>query len=104
MQYILFPQQTTSVRISPKKNPSRLKTKTQNRKPKSKTEPAFFERMDEDEEPRPGNFDRAWNDPPLFSYKANGQPPTTGPKLNKRVMYPVTAAGNSCFLSNSIVL
>ena len=47
--------------------------------------------MDGDEEPRPGNFDRAWNDPPLFNYKTNGQPPTAGPKLNKRVTYPATA-------------
>ena len=47
--------------------------------------------MDGDEEPRPGNFDRAWNDPPLFNYKTNGQPPTTGPKLNKRVTYSATA-------------
>jgi hypothetical protein len=46
--------------------------------------------MDGDEEPRPGNFDRAWNDPPLFNYKANAQPPTNGSKLNKRVNYPAT--------------
>jgi hypothetical protein len=40
----------------------------------------------EDEEPRPGNFDRAWNDPPLFSYKSTSQGPN---KLNKRVNHPV---------------
>ena len=41
---------------------------------------------DQKEEPRPGNFDRAWNDPPLFSYKPAAQGPN---KLNKRVMHPV---------------
>lgn len=60
--------------------------------------------MDGEEEPRPGNFDRAWNDPPLFSYK--GDAPTAGGlKLNKRVMYPSSpvqppssgeASSNSC--------
>ena len=35
----------------------------------------------------PGNFDRAWNDPPLFSYSASGQ--TGAPsRLNKRVAFP----------------
>ena len=36
----------------------------------------------------PGNFDRAWNDPPLFSYSAaSGQTVTTN-RLNKRVAFP----------------
>jgi len=40
----------------------------------------------------PGNFDRAWNDPPLFSYNesSNQQAQTTGLKLNKRVGFPTT--------------
>jgi hypothetical protein len=45
--------------------------------------------MDGEEEPRPGNWDRAWNDPPLFSYKADSKPPAAGLKLNKRVHHPV---------------
>ena len=53
--------------------------------------------MEGDEEPRPGNFDRAWNDPPLFNYKTNGQPPTAGLKLNKRVTYPATAGEQNNF-------
>lgn len=35
----------------------------------------------------PGNYDRAWNDPPLFSY--SGAPSSTGrTQLNKRVGFP----------------
>ena len=41
----------------------------------------------------PGNYDKAWNDPPLFSYSAaSGQ---TGPgtnRLNKRVAFPTQQA------------
>jgi len=45
----------------------------------------------------PGNFDKAWNDPPLFSYNQSG---TNGPSgltsrtsLNKRVGFPGLGAG-----------
>lgn len=48
--------------------------------------------MDGEDEPRPGNWDRAWNDPPLFSYKSDSKPPAAGLKLNKRVHHPVESA------------
>jgi hypothetical protein len=37
-----------------------------------------------------GNYDRAWNDPPLFSYdeSTNQQHQQTGLKLNKRIGFP----------------
>lgn len=43
--------------------------------------------------PRPGNYDRSWNDPPLFSYASGSQNPTDVNKqgtsrLNKRVEFP----------------
>ena len=40
-----------------------------------------------EEEPRPGNWDRAWNDPPLFSYTSTAAKGKDAPsaKLNKRV-------------------
>lgn len=41
----------------------------------------------------PGNFDRAWNDPPLFSYSAaSGQSGPGGNRLNKRVAFPTQQA------------
>lgn len=46
-----------------------------------------------DKEPRPGNHDRAWNDPPLFSYSS--QPDGESKdclKLNKRVGFPTQGA------------
>jgi len=38
----------------------------------------------------PGNYDRAWNDPPLFSYSqsSSGAPNSTRTALNKRVGFP----------------
>ena len=39
----------------------------------------------------PGNFDKAWNDPPLFSYSAasaSGQTGAGANRLNKRVAFP----------------
>jgi len=37
----------------------------------------------------PGNYDKAWNDPPLFSYSASAAPPTGGGRLlTKRVGFP----------------
>jgi hypothetical protein len=46
------------------------------------------------EEPRPGNDDRAWNEPPLFSYSstASAQTKAAGPKLNKRIGFPDTSS------------
>ena len=44
---------------------------------------------DKEEEPRPGNFDRAWNDPPLFNYKKESTSANAPTKLNKRVGFPV---------------
>jgi len=41
----------------------------------------------------PGNFDRAWNDPPLFSYTANPSVGTSRTSLNKRVAFPGMSAG-----------
>jgi len=40
----------------------------------------------------PGNFDRAWNDPPLFSYSESStqQAQSSGLKLNKRVGFPAS--------------
>jgi len=42
-------------------------------------------------DPRPGCYDRAWNDPPLFSYQ-NAEASKPGTKFNKRVGFP-SAAG-----------
>jgi len=41
----------------------------------------------------PGNYDRSWNDPPLFSYTESStqQSQHTGLKLNKRVGFPTSA-------------
>jgi len=36
----------------------------------------------------PGNFDKAWNDPPLFSYSAGSGQQATAGRLNKRVAFP----------------
>lgn len=38
----------------------------------------------------PGNYDRSWNDPPLFSYTESCQQQSqhSGPKLSKRVGFP----------------
>jgi len=40
----------------------------------------------------PGNYDRAWNDPPMFDPRVNiiGKPPPS--KLNKRVAHPISSA------------
>lgn len=41
----------------------------------------------------PGNFDKAWNDPPLFSYSAaSGQSGPGTNRLNKRVAFPTQQA------------
>ncbi len=55
--------------------------------------------------PRPGNYDRAWNDPPLFSYGASSEAAATaaaaaaggggGMKLNKRVAFPPVSQRSS---------
>jgi len=37
----------------------------------------------------PGNFDRAWNDPPLFSY--SNPKPGAGSRLTKRVGFPASS-------------
>lgn len=51
--------------------------------------------------PRPGNYDRSWNDPPLFSY-ASGTPNSTGNnKLNKRVEFP--SLSNNSNLASGIM-
>lgn len=59
--------------------------------------------------PRPGNYDRSWNDPPLFSYASGTQTSTESKKvvnkLNKRVGFPSsnnstsTASGNKQLLN-----
>jgi len=37
----------------------------------------------------PGNFDRAWNDPPMFSYSTSATAqPITANRLNKRIAFP----------------
>jgi len=36
----------------------------------------------------PGNFDRAWNDPPLFSYNPGTAQPGAGNRLTRRVGFP----------------
>ena len=47
------------------------------------------------ENSRPGNHDKAWNDPPLFDFDANAGPvkPPAG-KLNKRVGFPPMTSTN----------
>ena len=40
-------------------------------------------------DPRPGCYDRAWNDPPLFSYQ-NTESNLSAAKLNKRVGFPAS--------------
>ena len=44
--------------------------------------------------PRPGNFDRAWNDPPLFSYTSTSakEQQAQSTRLNKRVGFPGVGA------------
>jgi len=37
----------------------------------------------------PGNFDRAWNDPPQFSYNDSTGQQKPGSRLNRRVVYPL---------------
>ena len=44
---------------------------------------------EKEEPPRPGNFDRAWNDPPLFNYSKDGAAQPAATKLTKRVGFPV---------------
>lgn len=39
----------------------------------------------------PGNFDRAWNDPPLFSYSSSQGQPGAGSRLTKRVGFPAAS-------------
>jgi len=39
----------------------------------------------------PGNFDRAWNDPPLFSYNQNTAQPGTGSRLTRRIGFPASS-------------
>jgi len=41
----------------------------------------------------PGNYDRAWNDPPLFSYSSCKQPGVS--KLTKRVAFPPSSCAPS---------
>ena len=38
----------------------------------------------------PGNYDKAWNDPPLFSYSAGPQGGSTRQQLNKRIGFPTS--------------
>ena len=49
------------------------------------------------ENTRPGNHDKAWNDPPLFDYKntpnAGATGSSGGSKLNKRIGFPSTLRG-----------
>jgi len=39
----------------------------------------------------PGNFDRAWNDPPLFSYNPGTVQPGTGSRLTRRIGFPASS-------------
>lgn len=39
----------------------------------------------------PGNFDRAWNDPPLFSYSSSATSQAGATKLTKRIGFPASA-------------
>jgi len=43
----------------------------------------------------PGNYDRAWNDPPLFSYNEGSGQAKQPHKLNRRAAYPMTSSGPS---------
>jgi len=39
----------------------------------------------------PGNFDRAWNDPPLFSYNPGSAQLGTGSRLTRRIGFPASS-------------
>jgi len=39
----------------------------------------------------PGNFDRAWNDPPLFSYNPGTVQPGSGSRLTRRIGFPASS-------------
>jgi len=39
----------------------------------------------------PGNFERAWNDPPLFSYNPGTVQPGTGSRLTRRIGFPASS-------------
>jgi len=41
----------------------------------------------------PGNFDKAWNDPPLFSYTGNAAAKSSRTNLNKRIAFPGMGGG-----------
>jgi len=55
---------------------------------------------DQNPPPRPGNYERSWNDPPLFSYGSanqsleNAKKPG-GSRLNKRVEFPSSGISNN---------
>ena len=54
---------------------------------------------DQNPPPRPGNYERSWNDPPLFSYASGTQASTEtkkagGNKLNKRVGHSIANTAN----------
>jgi len=56
------------------------------------------------DELRPGNFDRAWNDPPMFRYKgaeAKAKDGTASTKLNKRVAFPADGSGGQLSSSSA---
>ena len=57
---------------------------------------------DQNPPPRPGNYERSWNDPPLFSYGSSNQnlenaKKPGGSRLNKRVEFPSSSmnSGNT---------
>lgn len=50
--------------------------------------------------PRPGNYERSWNDPPLFSYGSSNQSSENarkpgGTRLNQRVGFPSSSANSN---------
>jgi len=55
---------------------------------------------DQNPPPRPGNYERSWNDPPLFSYGSANQSLENvkkpgGSRLNKRVEFPNSGVSNN---------
>jgi len=51
---------------------------------------------------RSGNYDRAWNDPPVFSLEVNGTVKSVPTKLNKRVAYPGISSSPTPAASGSV--
>lgn len=53
------------------------------------------------ENTRPGNHERAWNDPPLFDYQNTQKPTISGNKLNKRIGFPSDSSTNQASKTTS---